>query len=273
MIDPIDPESRIRNPYRPALITIGGLLILFAVPALATVVVITRGTIAQPAAPFLFVGAGLFLLFSLSWAITWAAGLIKARRMTAFLRSQRALVGWRYTDDEWEQIKEARWQEEHADWKVQLGCLTGLLGLAGLLTGALIGAEEGSAEAIVSGLAWGAAGSVSGGLIGAVIAGGNRLAARRAYRDPVPGLVALAPHEILANDDYFRGDGVNRYIKEAHLEPGDPAQLLIQVWSPKFRGAAEDEWTLAVPPRMRQAVAAVLPLIAAPNPATDQEEP
>ncbi len=273
VVDLDNMESRIRNPYRSALISLGGLLGLFSLPTLAAAILLMRGTVNQPISVLPFIGAGLFLLFGLAWVIALIAGQVKARQMTAFLRSQRAVVSWSYTDEEWEQIKEARWQEEHADWRVQLGCLTGLFGLVGLLTGLMIGAEEGWTEAITSGFIWGAAWTAAGGLIGGVIAGGSHLAARLAYRDPVPGLVALAPDEILANGDYFRGDGVRRYIRGARLEPGDPAQLVIQVWSPKFKGSAEEEWTIAVPRRMRETVEAILPLIARPDLSTEQDEP
>jgi hypothetical protein len=273
MIDPTNTESKIRNPYRSALVSLGGLLGLFSLPTLMAAIMLIRGTANQPIAVLPFIGAGLFLLFGLAWIIALAAGQIKVGRMKAFLRSQRALISWRYTDEEWEQIKEARWQEEHADWRIQLGCLTGLFGLIGLLTGLMLGAEDGWIEAITSAFIWGAAWTAGGGLIGGVLAGGSHLAARLAYRDPVPGHVALAPDEILANSDYFRGDGTRRYIREARLEPGDPTRLLIQVWSPKLKGAAEEEWDVVVPHRLRGTVEAVLPLIARPGLSTEQDEP
>jgi hypothetical protein len=272
MVD-LDNMERTRNPYRSALIPLGGLLGLFSLPTLIAAIMLISGTTNQPIAVLPFVGAGLFLLFGLAWLIALVAGQVKAGQMKAFLHSQRALISWSYTDEEWEQIKEAKWQEECADWRLQLGCLTGIFGLAGLLTGLMIGAEEGWAEAITSGLTWGAAGIACGGLIGSVIAGGSHLSARLAYRDPVPDQVALAPDEILANGDYFRGDGTRRYIRSARLEPGDPAQLVIQTWSPKLGGSAEEEWIVAVPRRMRETVEATLPLIARPDLSTEQDEP
>jgi hypothetical protein len=273
MVDLDNTESRIRNPYRSALISLGGLLGLFCLPTAVAAIMLMRGTANQPIAVLPFIGAGLFLLFGLAWVITLIAGQVKAWRMATFLRSQRALISWSYTDEEWEQIKEARWQEEHTDWRVQLGCLTGLFSLIGLLTGLMLGAEEGWAEAITSGLVWGAAWTAAGGLIGGVLAGGSHLAAYLAYRDLVPGQVALAPDEILANGDYFRGDGTRRYIREVRLEPDDPARLLIQIWSPKLRGSAEEEWDVVVPHRLRGSVEAVLPLITRPDLSTEQDEP
>ena len=257
--------DKIDNPYVPALATLGALTGLFFLPALVTAVLIARGAFDQPAMPFLLVGSGLFILFAMVLLIVWVIGRVKVRQMEAFLSSERPLVRWQYTPAEWQAISEARWEDEKEDWKPQLGCMSGLFGLIGLLTGLLLGMEEGLWEAVVAGLGGAALGAAIGALIGAAVAASSHLSARKAYRNPVPGLVALAPHEVLANGDYFRGNGIHRYIQSAQFLPDDPGQLAVQIWAPKIKGPAEEEWLIAVPPHHRKTVEAILPRLTASN--------
>jgi hypothetical protein len=262
-------RSSIKNPYSAAFPPLWGLVGLSFLSALITVIMVLRDEGNQPVMPFLLVATGLFFLSGLTLLITWSLGQIKARQMNAFLHSARPLLRWSYTPEEWRPIRETRWQEEREDWRVQLGCLTLLFGVVGLLTGLLIGAEEGLMEAIEGSMAGTLLGGAVGGLIGGAVAGGNHLAARKAYRQATPEEVALAPHEILANGEYFKGDGTYRYIQRAHLEPGSPPRLVVKTWSPRLRGSSEEEWVIVVPPRLAEEVAAILPQMVLTRPDAD----
>lgn len=207
--------------------------------------------------------AGLLALFVIVWVVTWLLGLRQLSQIRAFLASNRPLLRWSYTLDEWRELREAAWQEQQGDWRIQLGCLTAIFGLVGLLVSAMVGFDEGLEEAILYGLAGGAGGLLFGGLLGGAVAGGNRVAARAAYRQTEPGLVALAPHEIYANDQYFRGNGQTTYLKRASFlpaEPDIPPRLLLELKvPPKPRSSSDEVWEVMVPSRLVQAVEAIVP--------------
>jgi hypothetical protein len=212
------------------------------------------------------VSGGLFLLFGLTGLVVWVLGRRTRRQVAAFLSSGRPLVCWVYTPQEWARVKAPDWQAAREDWRPQWGCLTVLFALVGLLTGGLTGAEAGLAEMLQWGLVGALIGAAAGGLIGAVVAGSNYVAARRAYRRPEPGAVALAPHELYVDGEYFRGDGVTRYIRHAELEPGDPSILWIEARRPAMpRVPAALEWRIVVPARMVKPVTQALSLLTGPG--------
>ena len=177
-----------------------------------------------------------------------------------FLHSDRPIVRWTYSTAEWQELRATAWREEKDDWKAQLGCLTALISLAGLLTGGLIGIEQGLGGLVDYGLVGAAAGGLAGGLIAGVVAAGNHLAARLDYDQSEPGQVALAPDEIYANGEYFKGNGRTSGVLEAQLPPGRPALLQITVRVVPWRAdiSSEENWQIAVPDRMLDQVTANL---------------
>jgi len=46
------------------------------------------------------------------------------------------------------------------------------------------------------------------------------------------------------------------------LDPGDPTTLVVDIWSPKVCGSAEEAWVVVVPARALEAVRAALPRLA-----------
>lgn len=238
-------------------IVVGGLAGLFLIPALATAFLIWQEATDWPFFWLLLVGSGLFILWCLVALIVWVIDRIQVAQIRAFLSSNRPLIRWQYTAKEWRAVKEARWHEAESDWRVQLGCLTVLFAVIGALVGGLLGLDESIEQALLFGLMGAVAGAVIGALIGVVVGGGNHLTARLARRDPTVPLVALAPHEIYANGQYFRGDGSYRYIRGAQLDPGPPAVLTLDIWSPKIRLDPEEEWEIAVPDHLIEGVDAV----------------
>lgn len=258
-MDAFSPRpARPTNPYRSAVVTLAGMTGLFALVAALTGLL---GERADAPSAWFWPAAIVCGFFGLLLFIVWVLGRIKASRMAAFLGSDRPLVRWTYTDDEWAQIQALRREESAGDGRLQVGFLTGLFAFIGLLVGLMVGFEEGWGEAIGGGAAGLAIGGGAGALIGGVVAGGNALAGRWADRD-LPGQVALGTDEILANGDYFRGKGRMRTVRGARLEPGDPTTLVVDIWSPKVRGSAEETWVVVVSDHALEAVRAALPRLA-----------
>lgn len=215
-------------------------------------------------APVFWVGLCAAIFFGLSALLIWVLGLIQIQRARSFLDSERVLVRWTYSTGEWAQLKEALWQEEKGDWKIQFGCLTILFSLVGLLTGVLIGLDEGLTEAVIYGLAGLFLGGLLGAGLGTIVAGSSYTSARQAYADPEPGVVALGAHEIYFGDAYFRGNGINRYIQEATLEHGPMPMLVLRlVFPPRPRMPSEEQWNIYVPPKWLDHVEAVIPQLTA----------
>jgi hypothetical protein len=243
-----------RNPNGRALISLAGPTLLFVCAVLATgalwlILSLTWLLVVA------LICAGMLAVFLLSMLISWIGGMVKVRRIRDFLASDRPLVRWTYTPPEWRAIREAEWQEEKSDWQIQLGCLSALLGLAGLLAGALIGLDEGLLEAVAGGLLGGILGAAVGGAIGGAIAGSNYLAGRWEYAQHQPGQVALAQDEIYANGDYFRGNGRSSAVQHAEMLPGSPPTLRIEILAPpRPRMSREQEWQVPVPARLRDDV-------------------
>lgn len=251
----------IRHPHRRALLPISGLTGLFLLTALAAwSIPISEGI----KAPVLWVSFCASALFGLSTLLIWVLGLIQIRRTRAFLDSERVLARWTYSTGEWAQLKEALWQEEKGDWKIQLGCLTFLFSLVGLLTGILIGLDEGVSEAVIYGFAGLAFGGLIGAGLGAIVAGSNYASARYAYADPEPGVVALGTQEIYFGDAYFRGNGGNRHIQEATLEHSPMPMLMLRlVFPPRPRMPSEEQWNIYVPEKWLDRVEEIIPQLTA----------
>jgi hypothetical protein len=243
-----------RNPHGRTLIALAGPTLLFVCAVLAAGalwLLLSQTWLAVVA----LICALMLAIFLLSLLVSWIGGVVKVRRIRDFLASDRPLLRWAYTPAEWRAIREAEWQEEKSDWRIQLGCLSALLGLAGLLTGALIGLDEGALEAVAGGLLGGALGAAVGGTIGGAIAGSNYLAGRWEYAQNEPGRVALAQDEVYANGDYFRGNMRNSGVQRAEMLPGSPPMLRIEILAPpRPRTSREQEWLVPIPARLRDDV-------------------
>lgn len=208
------------------------------------------------------IAVGFLVLFGTITLIIWVWGRTQMRRANAFLASDRPLVRWKYSTLEWERLKESVWAEEGGDWKVQLGCLTVLFAIAGLLTGLLIGSDEGLGQALLGGVIGLVGGGIAGAVIGAVVAGSNHLMLRKAYGQTEPGEVALGRDEVYALGNYFKGNGTSSYVRRVTLHRDAPARLHVEIQlPPRVRGATEEAWMLPLPPQMIEAVEEVLPMI------------
>ena len=269
-------SPRIPHPYQQGLPALVGVVALTFIVVLVSAIMAAlgmweSGVVALSSMPL--------ALFGLILLIVWLKGLAQVRQIEAFLASDRPLIRWTYTPAEWQEIKEVKWQEEKEDWKVQWGCLTALFGLAGLLAGLFIATDdissslftlEAAIELAIGGLGGAAIGALAGGAIGAVVAGGNHLAARRAYRRLTSDHVALGAKEFYANAGYFTANG--NAITHVELTRGNPTILTIVTYTSRVRGPREEEWEIVVPRRLVSEVEAVVPQIVVSGPESDAEE-
>jgi hypothetical protein len=249
-------EFRLRNPHQRAILTLAGLAGFSLLATLASLALSSVGIVNSALTWISFV---FFVFLGLIWIIILLLGLREVRRAKTFLESDRPLVRWTYSLIEWQQLKEAVWKEESGDWKVQFGCLTLLLALAGLLTGVMLGLEGDFFDVIVNGVIGLVLGGLAGATIGALVAGGNFLGSRQAYGRSEPGQVALGPNEIYASDDYFKGDGVNGFIRMVAIHHGSPTTLEFQlVVPPRPRMPREEQWIIPVPSQWVERVEEIL---------------
>ena len=88
------------------------------------------------------------MVLSIVLVVILGARALQRRQLRAFVASKRSMVRWAYTPQEAARIRAARWDEERADWRLQLFCLTGLAGMVGALVG-LIGYLSGALDPLV----------------------------------------------------------------------------------------------------------------------------
>jgi hypothetical protein len=253
-------QPKLSNPNQSAILT------LTTLSGFTLLVALLLGALAiQGYFNFALLAVSLVFLIVLSLMslIIWLLGARQVWRARSFLKSDRPLVRWTYSPSEWQAIKEAAWQESKGDWMIQGGCLTLVLALAGLLTGIMLALDLNLPEGVAIALTGLMIGGLAGVLTGALVAGGNYLGARQAYRRQEPGIVALGPDELLASDNYFQGDGTNGYILEATLHTGRPATLeCVLVVPPRPRMPRQALWRISVPDRFVEIVEANLPRLA-----------
>ena len=248
-------KPRVKNPYQRAIITMANISLFSLISTL-----IIWGAAYDDNPVLIWIGLTFSLVFGLILLIVWLLGIRKASRAKDFLKSNRPLVSWIYSQAEWDQIREANWQEEKGDWKIQLGCLTALFALTGILAGAMIGSDDGFSELLLGGLIGLFAGGAIGVIIGGVVAGGNYVGAMLNAGQATPGQVAIGINEIYANDDYFKGNGKISYIKEAVLMPGNPATLdVLIVFPPRPRMPLEENWIIPIPTQYISHIEEILP--------------
>jgi hypothetical protein len=258
--DEYDFQPPTNDPYRRGLIAPLWLTVLALLGTL-----IAGGATAIGLTDYLFLIIAMFflVLFGGITLIVWIWGRAHIRRAAEFLASDRPLVRWKYSTAEWERLKEAVWEEEGGDWKVQLGCLTVLFAITGLLTGLLIGSDEGLGQALLGGVIGLMGGGVFGVVIGAVVAGSQHLMIRKAYTQTEPGEVALGRDEVYALGNHFKGNGTSSYVRRVTLHRDAPVRLHVEIQlPPRVRGPVEAAWMLPVPPQMVEAIEEVLPMIA-----------
>ncbi len=250
----------LRNPYRKAFYPMGLLAGLGLLAAFIFWVLSLAGLDSRMLAGMGMVFSGMFGLIVV---IAWLLGLNRLRQAGQFLESERPLLRWTYTEAEWRQQREAAWQEQSGDWKLQLGLMTLIFGLVGLLAGVMIGLDENVTAAVVTGALGLLLGGLAGALMGAAVAGGSALSSLQEYREAEPGQVALGAGEIYANDDYFRSDGGSSTIRQAELvREGLLVKLEVDMLIPgQRRSSREQHWSIVVPAEFERRMEEMLPVL------------
>ncbi len=275
---PILSDTRISlaHPFQEGLIGVGILVGFLALVTGVAWILGAEGTIHQA---WVYLTMANLAFWSMILAIVWLWGARKLSQIRDFLHSDRPLIRWQYTPDEWHGLKTARFRESLTGMALPSGCLGAIFAFIGLVVGAAVGSDEGLSEAVIGGIGGLVFGGLGGALLGAVVGGGNYLAALWAYHHEQHVVVALGTREILKGREYFKSNGSTRYIERARLQDSKqaadnedyaltehvtlyhPAVLVIELQNPKIRGASEETWIIPVPHRLVEQVGMLLPEI------------
>ncbi|WP_129631088.1 hypothetical protein [Candidatus Oscillochloris fontis] len=211
------------------------------------------------------------LTFFFTQIIFWVAGRSNARHGAEFLGSNRPLVRWVYTPEEWQQVRSLFYEQMQSN-QPPLGCLPAMFGGVGLLTGFFIGLEEGFPEGFVAMLIALAIGVAFGGLMILPVKIINHQAAQNIMRATSPATVALGSHELFYERVYFdaRVHRLNAIRLRERKRTMD--YLDIDRFAPRYSLVIYFPSIIYVPPRMLPAVQEVLPKIAARGKAWDAND-
>jgi hypothetical protein len=204
--------------------------------------------------------AGFWLLVL---TIVWVLGVSKLGRIKGFINSDRPLVRWRYTTTEWQAIKEREWEEMKEVIRVAPGYLAAIFAASGVVFGLIVGLDKGFEAWIKFTLFAVLGGAISGGLLGGLLSLGNYLGSRWSRNKDRQALVALGVDEVFHVREYFRSNGLTKYIMRVSLdEAAQPPKLTLVLYDPKPKQShSKQTWSLVVPARMVEQVKATLPAI------------
>ncbi len=250
---------KIAHPYMEAIIFLGMLNVVLLLVSGGALVLNSAGLLdtAWPTVLGVFTGWFLFML-----VLVWVLGLFKRWKMYRFLRSNRVLVHWRYTDEEWQQLKDAAWEENRSVLAPAMIFMTVTFGLIAAVVTAMVRLEDSVMAALSGALVGALVGLVVGAVLGTVVGGGNYLGSMWARRGDTQSLVALGANEILSGRDYFRSNGKTPYIKRVTIaHEQEPPTLVFELHRPVIRGESDITWNILVPTRMVDAVSAMLPRV------------
>jgi len=258
-----------RQPRAEASLTLGALA------ALCIVVGMGAAAISGESAPLFALGMiGITFLFTALFL--WVGGWNNRRRGAEFLQSDRVLVAWVYTPEEWQQVRQYFYEQMRSD-SPPYGCLPILFGGVGFLVGLMIGMTD-SGELVEA-----AASVLVGTLIGAIVGGVlilpvyliNHFAIERMRRPSPPACVALGRNELFYERVYL---DANRHPIDAIFLKQRPLPHLKVV---RHRAGGRTERMsvtslfpsiILIPSRMIPAVEATIPQIIAYQQAPDSDE-
>ncbi len=213
---------------------------------------------------------GLTIL--LTQVVLWLAGRSNARHGAEFLGSNRPLVRWVYTPEEWQQVRSLFYEKAQTD-QPPLGCLPILFGGIGLLSGFFIGLEEGFPEGFMAMLIALGVGALFGGVMILPVKLINYRAAQNIMRASPPATVALGSHELFYERIYF--DARVHQLKSIRLRERKRTMphLEIDRFVSRYSLVIHFPTTIFVPPRMLPEVQEALPRIVAAARGWDSDEP
>ena len=270
----VSPEIRayaqsFRQPSAEVSLTLGALAALWIVVGTGA------AAISGESAPLFALGMiGITFLFTALFL--WVGGWNNRRRGAEFLQSDRVLVAWVYTPEEWQQVRQYFYEQMRSD-PPPYGCLPILLGGAGFLAGLMIGMTDSSdlAEAAASVLVGTFAGAIVGGVLIPPVYLINQFAIERMRRPSPPACVALGRNELFYERVYL---DANRHPIDAIFLKQRPLPHLKVV---RHRAGGRTERMsvtslfpsiILIPPRMISAVEATIPQIITYQQAPDSDE-
>lgn len=253
-------NSHTENPYKISLLALWPVIGVVLIPLIIGVVMLLMDN--QDGWVLLSSAIALESILLLVQGVIWLMGRNQAARAKDFLNSSRPLLRWTYTPAEWRDLQETARRETEGEWKVQFGCMTLLLGAAGVLVG-ILGEIEGQFSF------WPpmAIGLLTGGALGGAVVWGNVIVARRNYHIS-SGTVALGKTEICWNGQYFRANG--NHIEDVRFCEAE-GYLVIDFYLNEWWRRPSNRyttWEIVTPERLKQEVKAILPSIQSTNQST-----
>jgi hypothetical protein len=258
-----------RQPRAEASLTLGALA------ALCIVVGMGAAAISGETA-YLFASGMIGITFLIAALILGVEGRNNQHRGSEFLQSDRVLVAWVYTPEEWQQVRQYFYERVRSD-SPPYGCLPILFGGIGFLVGVMAGMTDSRdvVEAAASVLVGTIAGAIAGGVLILPVYLINHFTIERMRRPSPPACVALGRNELFYERVYL----------DARLHPID-AIFLKQRPLPHLEVVHHRAGRLTrrlsvtylfpsiilIPPRMISAVEQMIPQIIAYRQASDSDE-
>ncbi len=269
----VSPEIRayarsFRQPYAGTFLTLGALATLCIVVGMGAAALSGETT-------YLFASGMIGITFLIAALFLWFIGWNNRRRGAEFLQSDRVLVAWVYTPEEWQQVRQYFYERVRSD-SPPYGCLPILFGGIGFLVGVMVGMTESRdlAEAAASVLVGTLAGAIVGGVLILLVYLINWFSIERMRRPSPPACVALGRNELFYERVYLDAfwhpiDAI--FLKQRplpHLEvvrhrEGRLILLSVTYLFPSI---------ILIPPRMIPAVEETIPQIATYRQACDSDE-
>ncbi|MFQ3680955.1 MAG: hypothetical protein SNJ51_01700 [Roseiflexus sp.] len=192
----------------------------------------------------------------------WIAGMRNWRKGKEFLLSDRPLVSWIYTPEEWHQVNVYFYKKMRSD-SPPYGCLPLLFAGIGLLVGIMVGLGDTAdlEETVASALVGVLAGSIVGGVLVLPVYLINRSAIGRLRRPTPPACVALGRGELFYERVHTR---IDPQYDRVYIKQGPHMHILVE--RPKastILGRLGITYVfpsmILIPPRMASAVQEALP--------------
>jgi hypothetical protein len=225
---------------------------------------------------YLFASGMIGITFLIAALILWVEGRNNQHRGSEFLQSDRVLVAWVYTPEEWQQVRQYFYEHMRSDHP-PYGCLPILFGGIGFLVGLMMGMTDSRelVEAAASVLVGTLAGAVGGGVLILPVYLINQSTIERMRHPTPPACVALGRNELFYERVYL----------DARLHPIDAIFLkqrpllhlkVVRHRADSYIGRISVTYffpsIILIPPRMISAVEETIPQIAAYGQASDSDE-
>jgi hypothetical protein len=268
----VSPEIRayaqsFRQPSAGTSLTLGALAAL-------CIVVGTGAAAMSGESACLFAPGMIGITFLFAALFIWVGGWNNRRRGAEFLQSDRVLVAWVYTPEEWQQVRQYFYERVRSD-SPPYGCLPILFGGIGFLVGVMAGMTDSRdvVEAAASVLVGTLAGALAGGVLILPVYLINWFSIEHMRRPSPPACVALGRNELFYERVYLDArwhpiDAI--FLKQRPL----PHLEVVRHQAGRFTSLSVYLFPsiILIPPRMIPAVEQMIPQIIAYRQASDSDE-